>query len=145
MIAILLNLLRIGQRLSKHHSRTELAGIAGSHVLKLITVSRDKLIALILCRHRCGRFLFLIQVIEVGGLGCRGNRDQIRNNVILSEEGGRFYHEQNKNIVLRVSHERIGELPEGYFWLDYATLNAMVQFNNVLNIQLRNLLSILEM
>lgn len=73
------------------------------------------------------------------------NGAEIRNNVILSEEGGRFYHEQNKNIVLRVSHERIGELPEGYFWLDYATLNAMVQFNNVLNIQLRNLLSILEM
>lgn len=70
---------------------------------------------------------------------------EVRNNVILSEEGGRFYHEQNRNIVLRVNAEQIGELPDGYFWLDYATLNEMVQFNNVLNIQLRNLLSILEM
>lgn len=70
---------------------------------------------------------------------------EIRNNVILSEEGGRFYHEQNRNIVLRVDKERIKTLPDGYFWLDYATLNEMVQFNNVLNIQLRNLLSILEM
>lgn len=68
-----------------------------------------------------------------------------RNNVILSEEGGRFYHEQNRNIVLRVKPEQTREFPDGYFWLDYATLNEMVQFNNVLNIQLRNLLSILEM
>ena len=72
------------------------------------------------------------------------NGAEIRNNVILSEEGGRFYHEQNKNYVLRVSAEQVGELPEGYFWMDYATLNNMIQFNNVLNIQLRNLLSLLE-
>lgn len=72
------------------------------------------------------------------------NGAEVRNNVILSEEGGRFYHEQNRNIILRVAPEQVGELAEGYFWLDYATLNEMVQFNNVLNIQLRNLLSILE-
>lgn len=69
---------------------------------------------------------------------------EIKNNVILSEEGGRFYHEQNKNIVVQTEPDKIGELPEGYFWLDYKTLNEMVQFNNVLNIQLRNLLSLLE-
>ena len=69
---------------------------------------------------------------------------KIRNNVILSEEGGRFYHEQNRNIVLDVAPRQVGELPAGYFWLDYKTLNQMVQYNNVLNIQLRNLLSLLE-
>lgn len=68
----------------------------------------------------------------------------IKNNVILSEEGGRFYHEQNKNIVVQIDPNRIEELPDGYFWLDYKTLNQMVQFNNVLNIQLRNLLSLLK-
>lgn len=73
------------------------------------------------------------------------NGAEIKNNVILSEEGGRFYHEQNKNIILNVPPERVGELPEGYFWLDYKTLNGMVRYNNVLNIQLRNLLSLLEM
>lgn len=73
------------------------------------------------------------------------NGAEVRNNVILSEEGGRFYHEQNRNIVIRVKSEQISDLPEGYFWLDYATLNEMVQYNNVLNIQLRNLLSLLEM
>lgn len=72
------------------------------------------------------------------------DKSNIRNDVILSEEGGRFYCEQNRNVVLRIDKNIVPELPEGYFWLDYATLNEMVQFNNVLNIQLRNLLSLLE-
>jgi len=63
---------------------------------------------------------------------------------LLSEEGGRFYHEQNRNILLRVDKEELPELPEGYFLLDYRTLNELVQVNNTLNIQLRNLLSLLE-
>lgn len=69
---------------------------------------------------------------------------EIKNDVVLSEEGGRFYHEQNRNVIIEVAPSRIGGLPEGYFWLDYKTLNHMVQYNNVLNIQLRNLLSLLE-
>lgn len=68
----------------------------------------------------------------------------IRNNVILSEEGGRFYCEQNRNIIIRVKPDTVPVLPAGYFWADYATLNEMIQFNNVLNIQLRNLLSIID-
>ncbi len=69
---------------------------------------------------------------------------EIKNNVILSEEGGRFYHEENKNVIIKARPEQIGELSDGYFWLDYKTLNHMVQYNNVLNIQLRNLLSLLD-
>ncbi len=72
------------------------------------------------------------------------NGAEIKNDVILSEEGGRFYHEQNRNIIIRVKSDAVKSLPEGYFWLDYRTLNEMVRYNNVLNIQLRNLLSLLE-
>lgn len=63
---------------------------------------------------------------------------------LLSEEGGRFYHEQNRNILLRVCREELPPLPDGYFLLDFRTLNELVQVNNTLNIQLRNLLSLLE-
>ena len=63
---------------------------------------------------------------------------------LLSEEGGRFYHEQNRNILMQVKEEELPPLPEGYFWVDYRTLNELVQVNNTLNIQLRNLLSLLE-
>lgn len=69
---------------------------------------------------------------------------EILCDVLLSEEGGRFYHEQNRNVLLRVSSEQLGELPEGYFLLDYKALNGLCQINNCLNIQLRNLLSLLR-
>ena len=63
---------------------------------------------------------------------------------LLSEEGGRFYHEQNRNILIRTSAESLPKLPDGYFAVDFRTLNSLVQINNTLNIQLRNLLSLLE-
>ncbi len=65
-------------------------------------------------------------------------------DVLLSEEGGRFYHEQNRNVIMEISKEELSKLPEGYFWVSYSTLNYLVQVNNCLNIQLRNLLSLLK-
>lgn len=65
-------------------------------------------------------------------------------DVMLSEEGGRFYHEQNRNVIIEVEKEKLGELSPDYFWVSYSTLNYLVQVNNCLNIQLRNLLSLLE-
>lgn len=64
---------------------------------------------------------------------------------ILSEEGGRFYHEQNYNVIIEIEKNDIDTIPEGYFWVTYADLNNMIQFNNCVNIQLRNLLTLLEM
>lgn len=72
------------------------------------------------------------------------NKKGIFFDHLLSEEGGRFYHEQNRNVLIRVKKEELPELPKGYFLLDYRTLNELVQVNNSLNIQLRNLLSLLE-
>ena len=68
----------------------------------------------------------------------------IVTDIMLSEEGGRFYQEQNRNVILSVEKGEIGPLPEGYVWSDYGTLNLLTQINNCLNIQLRNLLSLLE-
>lgn len=64
---------------------------------------------------------------------------------LFSEEGGRFYHEENINVLMYVEKDEIKELPKDYFWVDYCVLNRLVQYNNILNIQLRNLLSILRM
>jgi dTDP-4-dehydro-6-deoxy-alpha-D-glucopyranose 2,3-dehydratase len=61
-------------------------------------------------------------------------------DVLLSEEGGRFYHEENRNLVIEIDPSRLSPLPQGSLWLDFRTLNQLVQTNNVLNIQLRNLL-----
>lgn len=58
-----------------------------------------------------------------------------------SEEGGRFFQEQNLNIIVEVGDEFPVEVEENYCWL---TLNQMLQFvtyNNYLNIAARSLLS----
>jgi oxidase EvaA len=65
-------------------------------------------------------------------------------DVVLSEEGGRFYHEQNNNRIIEVEPNLIENPPPGYWWCTYRTLNKLSQINNTLNIQLRNLLSLLE-
>ena len=72
------------------------------------------------------------------------NNDGIVFDTLLSEEGGRFYHEQNRNVIIEIEENEIDTLPPGYFWTNYKTLNTLVQINNCLNIQLRNLLSVLE-
>ena len=73
------------------------------------------------------------------------NNNGVMCHVILSEEGGRFYHEENRNVVLEISEDELTEIPDDYMWLDYATLNFLIQINNCLNIQIRNLLSLLKL
>lgn len=68
----------------------------------------------------------------------------IKYKVDLSEEGGRFFQEQNHNVIIEISKNEIQSLPDGYFWVTFGTLNELVQINNCLNIQLRNLLSLFE-
>lgn len=72
------------------------------------------------------------------------NKCGIVCNVILSEEGGRFYHEENRNIIIQIEADELCEIPDEYMWTDYSTLNYMIQINNCLNIQLRNLLSLIK-
>ena len=64
---------------------------------------------------------------------------------VLSEEGGRFYHEENYNTIMEIEDDALTSLPSGYFWVDFQTLNTLIQFNNCLNIQLRNLISLLNL
>ena len=66
-------------------------------------------------------------------------------DVILSEEGGRFYQEQNRNVVMLVEEDELADVPADYMWVSFSTLNMLVQINNCLNIQLRNLLSTFEL
>ncbi|MCM0582920.1 NDP-hexose 2,3-dehydratase family protein [Weissella diestrammenae] len=71
------------------------------------------------------------------------HNDRILRHVMLSEEGGRFYHEQNLNVIMEIGNDDLQSLPENYIWVSYSALNYLIQSNNVLNIQLRNLLSML--
>ena len=66
-------------------------------------------------------------------------------DVILSEEGGRFYHEQNRNVILDVPDADKLKIPEDYIWVEMSTLWHMVNDYDVLNIQLRNLLTLINL
>lgn len=72
-------------------------------------------------------------------------RDGVEFRGLFSEEGGRFYHEQNENVIMRIEKNELTKLPDGYFWADFQTVNILIQFNNCLNIQLRNLFSIIDL
>lgn len=71
-------------------------------------------------------------------------RNGVIKDVVLSEEGGRFYHEQNRNVIIEVEKGEIENLPKGYIWVSFSTINLMIQFYDVINIQMRNLISIVD-
>ncbi|MEG1151063.1 MAG: NDP-hexose 2,3-dehydratase family protein [Erysipelotrichaceae bacterium] len=73
------------------------------------------------------------------------NKKKTVNDVMLSEEGGRFYHEVNRNVIIDISTVNLNKLPNGYFWVSYSVLNYFMSINNCINIQLRNLLSLLSL
>lgn len=70
------------------------------------------------------------------------NEYKILFDVVLSEEGGRFYHEENRNVIVELEND-FPPLGSEYIWVNYATLNNLVKMNNIMNIQLRNLISLL--
>ncbi len=68
-------------------------------------------------------------------------KEQVRYDTLQSEEGGRFYREQNRNIIVEMGEEFPLEVPSNYMWITLNQLNTFIMFNNYLNIQSRSLLS----
>ncbi|MBK0401722.1 NDP-hexose 2,3-dehydratase family protein [Adhaeribacter sp. BT258] len=67
--------------------------------------------------------------------------EEIIFDTLQSEEGGRFYREQNRNMVLLVGKNFSQEVPENYIWMTLNQLKIFIKFNNYLNIQARSLIS----
>ena len=61
-----------------------------------------------------------------------------------SEEGGRFYREQNRNVICLVNDSIPEDPPENFLWLTLGQIKEFLRFNNYLNIQVRSLISALE-
>jgi oxidase EvaA len=70
--------------------------------------------------------------------------DHVRYSVIQSEEGGRFYHFQNRYMILEVPETMSLDLPENFIWM---TLGQIIDFTkySYFNIEARNLLSCLSL
>lgn len=62
-------------------------------------------------------------------------------DTLQSEEGGRFYREQNRNCMLLVGEDFPVETPPGYTWMTLNQLKTFIRFNNYLNIQARSLIA----
>ena len=71
-------------------------------------------------------------------------KEQIIYDVWQSEEGGRFYHEQNRNMIVEVGDEFPIEVPERYTWMTLEQIYQFLRFNNYLNIQSRSLIAALN-
>lgn len=71
--------------------------------------------------------------------------EQIRVDTLQSEEGGRFYQEQNRNLIVEADEQfPVDNLPENYIWVSFQQLMLFLHFNNYLNIQSRSLISLIR-
>ncbi|SBT42894.1 NDP-hexose 2,3-dehydratase family protein [Micromonospora auratinigra] len=66
--------------------------------------------------------------------------EQVRLDVELSEEGGRFWHTRNRYQVIEVGDEVPDDPGPGFRWLTLHQLGALVRHSHYVNVQARTLL-----
>jgi oxidase EvaA len=69
--------------------------------------------------------------------------NEIRYDVILSEEGGRFYKNQNRHLIIQVADDCPIVETERYRWMTLSQIMRYMEFNNLINIEARSLISLL--
>ncbi|MEU8606957.1 NDP-hexose 2,3-dehydratase family protein [Actinoplanes sp. NPDC048791] len=68
---------------------------------------------------------------------------RVHADCVLSEEGGRFYHVQNRYMIVEADAGFAPDLPPDYAWATLRQLADLVRFGNQLNIEARSLLCLL--
>lgn len=71
-------------------------------------------------------------------------KEQILYSANQSEEGGRFFQEQNRNMIIIAGPDFPKGLPDNYCWMTFNQLMLFIKFNNYLNISARSLISALR-
>jgi oxidase EvaA len=71
------------------------------------------------------------------------NLKKVHYDAIQSEEGGRFYQMQNRNMIIEIDADETTELPGNYIWM---TLNQIMDFTKfgMFNIEARSIISSLK-
>lgn len=69
------------------------------------------------------------------------DKSNIIFDTLQSEEGGRFYREQNRSIIVKVNAAFSEDVPDNYSWMTLHQLKRFILFNNYVNIQARSLIS----
>lgn len=68
-------------------------------------------------------------------------KNSILIDAMQSEEGGRFFKEQNRNMIVEVDENFPLEVAENYCWMTLNQILRLIEFNNYLNISARSLIS----
>lgn len=71
-------------------------------------------------------------------------KEQIVYDALQSEEGGRFYHEQNRNMIVIADDDFPVDLPSTYQWMTLGQINEFMRYSNYINIQARSLIAALK-
>ena len=71
-------------------------------------------------------------------------KERVLFDVMQSEEGGRFFREQNRNLLVVADEDFDEQVPENFIWMTLGQINEFLKFNNYLNIQARSLISIID-
>ena len=66
---------------------------------------------------------------------------KVHYDTLQSEEGGRFYQEQNRYIVIEVDENFPVQVHERYIWMTFQQAKEFVKFNNYFNIEARSLIA----
>ncbi|MFB7030274.1 MULTISPECIES: NDP-hexose 2,3-dehydratase family protein [unclassified Streptomyces] len=66
-------------------------------------------------------------------------KERFRYDAVQSEEGGRFYHAENRYAIVEVPGEFREDVPGDYAWLTFAQLTELMAHGNYLNVELRTL------
>jgi len=70
--------------------------------------------------------------------------EQVHFDTLQSEEGGRFYREENRNLIIMAGDDFPEEVPDNYIWMTAGQLKEFIKYNNFVNVQARCLLSSLS-
>lgn len=62
-------------------------------------------------------------------------------SALQSEEGGRFFREENRNLLVLVDENFKVEVPPRYIWLTLWQLKYLLQHNNEINVEARSLIA----
>jgi oxidase EvaA len=67
----------------------------------------------------------------------------IRFSAFQSEEGGRFYCEENRNLVIEVGEDFTDEVPPYFRWMTLNEIRQLITYSSYLNVEARSLVSCL--
>jgi len=69
--------------------------------------------------------------------------ERIRYDVLHSEEGGRFFHAQNRYLIVEAGVEFAMTVPDQFQWMTVRQMMDLVPFANLFNVEARTLLAAL--